>query len=98
MIRFAVRFSVCLGFATTSLLKAAQFSESRDLPPLKLAASQLDAILSKTHSFLNAVNGPTAEGSTRESVKLGVSGHEIEIPHLSLASSVAFPNEVFGFS
>ena len=98
MMRFAVRFSVCLGFATASLLNAAQFSESRDLPPLKLVASELDAILSKAHSFLNAVNGSTAEGSTRESVKLGVSGHEIEISHFTLASSVAFPNEIFGFS
>jgi hypothetical protein len=31
-------------------------------------------------------------------VKLGVRGHEIEIPHFSLASSVAFPKEVFRFS
>jgi hypothetical protein len=96
--RFAVLLSGCLGFVITSLLNGAQFSETRDLPPLKLTASELDAILSKTHSFLSAVNGPTGEGSTRESVKIGVRGYEIEIPHLSLASSVAFPNEVFGFS
>ncbi len=95
--RFAILLSGCLGFVTTSLLNGALFSETRDLPPLKLAASELDAILSKTHSFLNAVNGPTGEGSTRESVKLGVRGHEIEIPHFSLASSLAFPNEIFGF-
>jgi hypothetical protein len=31
-------------------------------------------------------------------VKLGVRGHEIEIPHFSLASNVAFPKEVFKFS
>jgi hypothetical protein len=31
-------------------------------------------------------------------VKLGVRGHEIEIPHFSLASSVAFPRELFRFS
>jgi hypothetical protein len=31
-------------------------------------------------------------------VKASIAGQEIEIPHLSLASSVAFPNEVFGFS
>jgi hypothetical protein len=31
-------------------------------------------------------------------VKLGVRGHEIEIPHFSLASSLAFPKEVFRFS
>jgi hypothetical protein len=52
--RFAVRFSVCVGFATTSLLNSAQFSETRDLPPLKLAAKELDTILSKTHLFLDA--------------------------------------------
>ena len=96
--RFAILLSGCLGFVTTALLNGAPFSKTRDLPPLKLAATDLDAILSKTHSFLNAVNGPTGEGSTRESVKLGVRGHEIEIPHLSLASSVAFPNEIFAFS
>jgi hypothetical protein len=95
--RFAILFSGCLGFVTTSLLNGAPFSETRDLPPLKLAAGDLDAILSKTHSFLNTANGPTGEGSIRESVKLGVRGYEIEIPHFSLASSVAFPNKVFGF-
>jgi hypothetical protein len=78
-------------------LNSAQFSETRDLPPLKLAASELDAILSKTHSFVNAVNGPPGEDSTRESVKIDIHGHEIEIPHFSLASSVAFPNEIFRF-
>ena len=96
--RFAVLLSVCLSLATTLLSNGAEFSQSRDLPPLKLDASELDAILSKTHSFLNAVNGPTGEDSPRESVKLDVRGHEIEIPHFSLASSVAFPNEVFAFS
>jgi hypothetical protein len=95
--RFVILFGCCLGFLTTSLLNGAQFSETRDLPPLKLTASELDAILSKTHSFLYVVNGPTGKGSVRESVKLAVRGHEIEIPHFSLASSVAFPNEIFGF-
>jgi hypothetical protein len=31
-------------------------------------------------------------------VKVSIDGQDIEIPHLSLASSVAFPNEVFAFS
>ena len=96
--RFAILLSGYLGFVTTSLSNGAQFSETRDLPPLKLAAGELDAILSKTHSFLDVVNGPTGESSARESVKLGVRGHEIEIPHFSLASSLAFPNKIFGFS
>jgi hypothetical protein len=95
--RFATVFSGCLGLITTSLLNGEQFSETRDLPALKLTASELDSILSKTHSFIDAANGPTGEGSTRESVKLVVSGHEIEIPHFSVASSVAFPNEIFRF-
>ena len=64
---------------------------------MKLAASELDGILSKTHSVLNAINGSAEKGSVRESVKLDVRGHEIEIPHFLLASSVAFPNEIFGF-
>jgi len=55
--------------------------------------------LLKTHALIAAANGFLAEQeSARESVKLGVRGHEIEIPHFSLASSVAFPREVFRFS
>jgi hypothetical protein len=94
--RFAVLFCGGVSLATTSLLNGAQVSETRDLPPLKLAASGLDAILSKTHSLVDAANGP--EDSGRETVKVSIDGQDIEIPHLSLASNVAFPNEVFGFS
>ena len=68
----------------------------RDLPPLKLGATDLDAILLKTHSLIDAANGHDDSG--REMVKFSIDGQEIEIPHLSLASSVAFPNDVFGFS
>lgn len=96
--RFATLLSGCLGLVTTSLFNGAQFSETLDLPPLKLAASELDAILSKTHSFLDATNGSAGQGSIREAVKLVIDGHEIEIPHFSVASSVAFPNEIFRFS
>jgi hypothetical protein len=70
--RFAILLSGCLAFVTTSLLNGGQFSETRYLPPLKLDASELDAILSKTHSFLNAFNGPTGEDSPRASVKIDV--------------------------
>ena len=93
-----VLLTVCVSLAATSLLNGAQFSETRDLPPLKLAASELDAILIKTHSFVDAANGSAEQGSSRETVKLAVGDHQIEIPHFSLASSVAFPNEIFGFS
>ena len=82
--------------ATTSLCNGGEFSHVRDLPALKLGATDLDAILLETHSLIDAVNGP--EDSGRETVKVNISGQDIEIPHLSLASSVAFPNEVFGFS
>src|SRR6266478_7517569 len=76
-----------------------EVSDSRYLPPLRLAASDLDTILLKTQSLIAAANGPSDEqDSARESVKLGVRGHEIEIPHFSLASSVAFPKEIFRFS
>ena len=94
--RFAVFFCGCVSLTTTSMLNGAQVSETRDLPPLKLAASELDAILSKTHSLIDAANGP--EDSGRESVRVSIDGQDIEIPHLSLASSIAFPNEVFGFA
>jgi hypothetical protein len=94
--RFAVLLSVCVSLATTSLSNGAEFSQIRDLPALKLGATDLDAILLKTHALIDAANGP--EDSGRETVKVSIDGQDIEIPHLSLASSVAFPNEVFGFS
>jgi hypothetical protein len=79
--------------------KDREVSDSRHLPPLRLAATDLDAILLKTHSLIAAANGPSGEqDSGRETVKLGVRNKEIEIPHFSLASSVAFPREVFRFS
>jgi hypothetical protein len=98
--RLAVLTSVYLTLATLTLsVNGAEFSHSRDLPPLKLAAADLDTILHKTHALIAAASGPLAEQeSSRESVKLGVRGHEIEIPHFSMASSVAFPREVFRFS
>ena len=79
--------------------KDRQVSDSRHLPPLRLAATDLDTILQKTHSLVAAANGPSGgQEVVRESVKLGVGGHEIEIPHFSMASSLAFPKEVFRFS
>src|SRR5262249_38210494 len=67
-----------------------------DLPPIRMGATDLDAILLETHSRIDAANGP--EDSSWEMVKVKMGGQDIEIPHLSLASSLAFPNEVFGFS
>src|SRR4029453_9524463 len=89
-----------LSLATPSLFaKTAEFSETRTLPPLKLSATDLDAVLHKTQAFIASSNGSAGDqGSARENVKLGVRGHEIEIPHFSLASSVAFPREIFKFS
>jgi hypothetical protein len=80
--------------------KGAEFSHERDLPPITLAAADLDNILLKAQSLIAAANGPPGEQdySVRESVKLGVRGKEIEIPHFSLASSVAFPRVIFKFS
>ena len=94
--RFVVLRSVCVLLATTSLCNGIEVSHVRDLPPLKLGATDLDAILLKTHSLIDEANGPEDSGS--ETVKVSIDGQDIEIPHLSLASSVAFPNEVFGFS
>jgi hypothetical protein len=94
--RFAVLLSVCVSLATTSLCNGGEFSQVRDLPAVKLGATDLDAILLKTRALIDAANGPEDLG--RETVKVSIDGQEIEIPHLSLASSVAFPNEVFGFS
>ena len=98
--RLPVLISVCLSLATTWVIaKNTEFTQSRTLPPLRLAATDLDTILLRTQSLITEANGPSGEqDSARESVKLGVRGHEIEIPHFSLASSVAFPREVFRFS
>src|SRR5215471_13227191 len=95
-----VLVGVWLSLLATSLAaKAAEFSHNRDLPPLSLAATDLNTILQKVHSSVAGANGPPGEqGFARESVKLGVRGKEIEIPHFSLASSVAFPNELFRFA
>src|SRR5436190_9356966 len=94
--RFVVLLSVCVSLATTSLCNGAEASQVRDLPPLKLGATDLDAILLDSHSLIDEANCPEDLG--QEMVKVSIQGQDIEIPHLSLASSVAFPNEVFGFS
>jgi hypothetical protein len=91
--------SLCLSLTTLTLTAMGrEFSHSRELPPLRLAAADLDTILLRTQSLIAASNGPSGEqDSGRESVKLVIGGHEIEIPHFSLASSVAFPKEVLRF-
>jgi hypothetical protein len=98
--RLPILIGSCLFLAIASLFaKNSEFSQNRDLPPLRLAAADLDIVLHKTHALIAAANGPTVgQGSARESVTLGVRGHEIEIRHFSLASSVAFPRELFRFS
>jgi len=94
--RFAALFCGCVSLATTSLSNGGEVSQAYDLPALKMGATDLDAILLKTRALIDAANGP--EDSGRESVRVSIDGQDIEIPHLSLASSVAFPNEVFGFA
>jgi hypothetical protein len=98
--RLPVLISVCLSLATTWVIaKNTEFSQTRNLPPLRLAAANLDTILLRIQSLIAEANGPSREqDSGRESVKLGVGGREIEIPHLSTASGVAFPKELFRFS
>ena len=70
--------SLCLSLTVLTLTAMGrEFSHSRELPPLRLAATDLDAILLKTHSFIDASNGPSGEqDSGRESVKLVIGGHE----------------------
>jgi hypothetical protein len=88
--------SVCALLATIALCNGAEFSQVRDLPPLKLGATDLDGILLETNAFINVTNG--SENSGWDVVKVTIDNQDIEIPHLSQASSVAFPNEVFRFS
>jgi hypothetical protein len=80
----------------TSLSDGGEFSRVHDLPTLKMRATDLDAILMETNAFIDVANG--SEDSGWDVVRLTIDGENIEIPHLSQASSVAFPNEVFGFS
>lgn len=98
--RLTVLISLCLSLVAPLLfVKNGEFSEHRTLPPLKLSAADLDAVLHKTQAFIASANGSAGEqGSARESVKLGVRGHAIEIPHFSLASGIAFPREIFSFA
>ena len=54
--------SLCLSLTTLTLTAMGrEFSHSRELPPLRLAAADLDAILLKTHALIAAANGPLAE-------------------------------------
>jgi len=92
--QFAVLFCVCVSLSI-SRANAAEFSQTYDLPALKLGATNLDTILLEAHALIDAANG--SDDSGWEMVKVSIDGQDIEIPHLSLASSVAFPNEVFGF-
>jgi hypothetical protein len=94
--RLALLLSICGLLAATLRSGAEEFSQVHDLPPLKMGATDLDSILVKTHSLVDAANGPDELG--QESVKIDIHSQDIEIPHLSLASSLAFPNETFGFS
>jgi hypothetical protein len=96
----AVLVTLSLSFATTSLFATSgELSENRYLPALRLSAADLDVILHKTQALIAAANGPVTEQKpARESVKLGVRGREIELVHFSVASSVAFPRELFRFS
>jgi hypothetical protein len=65
--RLAVLVSVCLSLTMTWLCaKDREVSDSRHLPPLRLAATDLDAILLKTHSLIAAANGPSDLHHARE--------------------------------
>jgi hypothetical protein len=68
--RLPVLISVCLSLTTLTLsARVGEFSKSRDLPPLKLAAADLDNILHKTHASIALANGPAGEQeSARERV------------------------------
>ena len=94
--RFIILPSLCALLATISLSDGGEVSRVYDLPALKMAATDLDAILMETNAFIDVANG--SEDSGWDVVKLTIDGENIEIPHLSQASSVAFPNEVFSFS
>jgi hypothetical protein len=94
--RFAILLIVCVSLATTSLCNGVEFSQVRDLPALKMGATDLDAVLLEAHAVIDAANGPDDSGW--ETVKVSIDGQTIEIPHLSLASGLGFPNQVLGFS
>src|SRR5215510_5627901 len=97
--RCNILIAICLSLATTSLFaKNAEFSENRTLPPLKLSATDLDTILHEAHAFIASANGPAGEQrSALESVKLGIRGHEIEIPTFRLRAALLSRKKSFNF-
>ena len=55
--RLRVLIGLCLSLTTLTLpAKAGEFSQSRDLPPLKLAAADLDTILHSGSDLLASPN------------------------------------------
>jgi len=55
-----MRLAVLVYLTLATLMLSAEdrvFSHNRDLPPLKFAATDLDAILLKTHALIAAANG-----------------------------------------
>src|SRR5207248_11529498 len=77
--RFAVLLSVCVSLATTSLSDGGEISQVHDPPALKIGATDLDAILLKTRSLIDAANG--REDSGCEMVNFSIDGHNVEVPH-----------------
>ncbi len=77
--RFAVLLSVCVSLATTSLSDGGEISQVHDPPALKIGATDLDAILLKIRSLIDAANGP--EDSGCEMVNFSIDGHNVEVPH-----------------
>ncbi|PYL11913.1 MAG: hypothetical protein DMF48_04420 [Verrucomicrobia bacterium] len=77
--RFAVLLSVCVSLATTSLSDGGEISQVHDPPALKIGATDLDAILLKTRSLIDAANGP--EDSGCEMVKVSIDGHSGGVRH-----------------
>ena len=92
--RFGVLLSVCVSLATTSLSNGGEFSHVRNLPALKMGATDLDGILLETNAFIAAVNG--SEDSGWDIVKLTIDDQNIEIPHRRLRAASRFQMKFSG--
>src|SRR4029450_12254175 len=95
-----VLISLCLSLATILLsAKGAEFSHERDLPPLTLAATELDNVLRKAQSLIAAANGPPGEQdySIREVLSLAYAARRSRYLTSPLRAALRFPRLFSGF-
>lgn len=86
---FAIIGLVCPALAQTN------YSKTADLPPLRISASDLQAVLTKAGSLLVAANSSANLRFTREALEVGsdnlklkLSGHTLESPSAKIQKTI----------